>query len=41
MRSRYTAFVVGDREHLLRTWDPATRPDELDRLVEDTGVLQC
>lgn len=35
MRSRYTAFVVGDREHLLRTWDPATRPDELDL---DRGV---
>ncbi|WP_328293816.1 YchJ family metal-binding protein [Kineococcus sp. NBC_00420] len=35
MRSRYTAFAVGDREHLLRTWDPATRPDELDL---DPGV---
>ncbi len=30
MRSRYTAFVVGDVEHLLRSWHPATRPDELD-----------
>lgn len=26
MRSRYTAFARGDREYLLRTWDPATRP---------------
>jgi SEC-C motif-containing protein len=30
MRSRYTAFAVGDREHLLRSWDPGTRPAELD-----------
>jgi SEC-C motif-containing protein len=29
MRSRYTAFVVGDRDHLLRSWHPATRPDDL------------
>jgi SEC-C motif-containing protein len=35
MRSRYTAFAVGDREHLLRTWDPGTRPGELDL---DPGV---
>lgn len=30
MRSRYTAFALGDREHLLRSWDPATRPEDLD-----------
>ncbi|GAB3457751.1 YchJ family metal-binding protein [Kineococcus endophyticus] len=30
MRSRYTAFALGDVEHLLRSWHPATRPDELD-----------
>ena len=35
MRSRYTAFAVGDREHLLRSWDPATRPAGLDL---DPGV---
>ncbi len=29
MRSRYTAFVVGDVRHLLDTWHPGTRPDEL------------
>ncbi|SEC16629.1 SEC-C motif-containing protein [Paramicrobacterium humi] len=29
MRSRYTAFAVGDREHLLRSWHPSTRPAEL------------
>lgn len=28
MRSRYTAFAVGD--HLLTTWHPRTRPTELD-----------
>ena len=26
MRSRYTAFVVGDEDHLFRTWHPRTRP---------------
>lgn len=30
MRSRYTAFALGDAEHLLRTWHPRTRPDSLD-----------
>ena len=29
MRSRYTAFAVGDPEYLLRTWHPTTRPAEL------------
>ncbi|MGI5129663.1 YchJ family protein [Pseudonocardia sp. CA-107938] len=29
MRSRYTAFVRSDEEYLLRTWDPATRPQTL------------
>ncbi len=35
MRSRYTAFVRGDAEHLLRTWHPDTRPTALDL---DPGV---
>ncbi len=26
MRSRYSAFAVGDVEYLARTWDPGTRP---------------
>ncbi|NNG20694.1 zinc chelation protein SecC [Naumannella sp. ID2617S] len=26
MRSRYTAFAVGDARHLLGTWHPRTRP---------------
>lgn len=30
MRSRYSAFVVGDAAYLLRTWAPGTRPGELD-----------
>lgn len=29
MRSRYTAFVVGDAGYLLDTWHPTTRPREL------------
>lgn len=30
MRSRYTAFVLDDRKHLLATWHPSTRPAQLD-----------
>lgn len=30
MRSRYTAFAVGDRGYLLRSWHPRTRPRTLD-----------
>ncbi|MEO6090037.1 MAG: YchJ family protein [Umezawaea sp.] len=26
MRSRYSAFAVGDTAYLLRTWHPSTRP---------------
>ena len=29
MRSRYTAFALGDADYLLRTWHPRTRPEEL------------
>lgn len=29
MRSRYTAFAVGDAAHLARSWHPRTRPDEI------------
>jgi SEC-C motif-containing protein len=32
MRSRYTAYVLGDVDHLFRSWHPATRPDELAEL---------
>lgn len=29
MRSRYSAFAVGDAAYLLRTWHSVTRPDSL------------
>lgn len=29
MRSRFTAFALGDETHLLRTWHPSTRPADL------------
>ena len=29
MRSRYSAFAVGDADYLLATWHPTTRPAEL------------
>lgn len=30
MRSRYSAFAVGDADYLLRSWHPSTRPAELE-----------
>ncbi|WP_159879815.1 YchJ family protein [Plantibacter sp. T3] len=30
MRSRFSAFAVGDAEYLLRTWHPSTRPASLE-----------
>ena len=30
MRSRYSAFVVGDEAYLLRTWHPRSRPATVD-----------
>ena len=40
MRSRYSAFAVGDAAHLHATWDPATRPRslEFDPAVRWTGL---
>ena len=35
MRSRYSAFAVGDTDYLLATWHPSTRPRTLDL---DDGV---
>jgi SEC-C motif-containing protein len=29
MRSRFTAFAIGDAEYLLATWHPRTRPFEV------------
>lgn len=30
MRSRFSAFAVGDAPYLLRSWHPSTRPAELE-----------
>ena len=30
MRSRYTAYVLGLEDYLLKTWHPDTRPESLD-----------
>jgi SEC-C motif-containing protein len=40
MRSRYSAFAVGDAAYLLTTWHPTTRPEalELDDDVHWTGL---
>lgn len=40
MRSRYTAFAVGNADHLFRTWHPRTRPAtvEADRDTEWAGL---
>jgi SEC-C motif-containing protein len=40
MRSRYSAFAVGDAGYLLRTWAAGTRPPslELDARVRWTGL---
>ncbi len=35
MRSRYSAFVVGDAGYLRATWDPVTRPR---RITADHGT---
>ena len=29
MRSRYSAYVVGDTDYVWRTWHPRTRPDDI------------
>lgn len=36
MRSRFTAFALGDARHLLDTWHPTTAPPRLDL---DDGVV--
>ncbi len=30
MRSRFSAFAIGDRSYLLRSWHPSTRPETLE-----------
>ncbi|WP_082053831.1 YchJ family protein [Methyloterricola oryzae] len=36
MRSRYTAYVMGDEEYLLDSWHPASRPSQLH--LKDEGI---
>lgn len=40
MRSRYTAYALGDLDHVFRTWHPRTRPAELapDEATQWTGL---
>ncbi len=38
MRSRYSAYVLGDRDYLLATWHPDTRPADLD--LGDTAATR-
>ncbi len=38
MRSRFTAFAVGDAAYLLATWHPSTRPRHVDLDPEQTWV---
>ncbi|KPK40273.1 MAG: preprotein translocase subunit SecA [Gammaproteobacteria bacterium SG8_47] len=33
MRSRYTAYALGDQDYILRTWHPSTRPADLSEAV--------
>ncbi|OBH83950.1 zinc chelation protein SecC [Mycobacterium scrofulaceum] len=35
MRSRYSAFAVGDGDYLFRTWHPRTRPSDV---TVDPGI---
>jgi len=30
MRSRYSAYAVGELDHVFRTWHPRTRPDSIE-----------
>ncbi len=36
MRSRYTAFTMGNADYLLSSWHPSTRPKELDLSTSPT-----
>lgn len=38
MRSRYTAFVIGDEAYLRRSWDPATCPTDIRPLDDRTWL---
>ena len=34
MRSRFSAYALGDVDHVFRTWHPKTRPDDLAELPQ-------
>lgn len=38
MRSRYSAYVQGDRDYLLRTWHSSTRPEHLQ--LDPAGTIR-
>ncbi|MER7077464.1 YchJ family protein [Saccharopolyspora kobensis] len=38
MRSRFSAFAVGDASYLLASWHPSTRPDEVELDPEQRWV---
>src|SRR5689334_16930629 len=40
MRSRYSAYALGDTDHVWRTWHPRTRPERVtpDPALEWTGL---
>lgn len=38
MRSRYSAFAVGDAAYLLRTWHPSHRPERIELAAGDRWI---
>lgn len=38
MRSRYSAFAVGDAAYLLRTWHPSYRPERIELDAGDRWI---
>lgn len=38
MRSRYSAFAVGDAGYLLRTWHPGRRPEQVELDADDRWI---
>jgi len=38
MRSRYSAYALGELDYVFRTWHPRTRPDDLSPAAELTWL---
>ena len=38
MRSRYSAYALGDRDYLLQTWHASTRPQQLE--LDAAGTIR-